>query len=621
MKRFLLLAAILAAAILASCATPPAGVGPAEAAPASAEPAQPLVVTILHVGDTHSKMEPTQVRLTLDIGEGLKDKGVYVELGGFPNLMSAVEALRRQAPNVLFLHSGDMFQGTLYFTQFQGAADTEFWNLMKLDVATLGNHEFDKGPPVLLANLLEKARFTIVSSNVDFNAEPQLQAVKMLPYTVRRLEGQEVGIIGLTTEETPFISSPGNNIVFNQAAFSVQKAADELAARGIDKLIVLSHQGYSEDIELAAAVSGIDLIVGGHSHTLLGDFSAIGVSSAGPYPTLAKGKDGSTVLVVQANEWGKFLGDIQLDFDAGGVVRSWQASPKAVVGRQWFRVYDLPNLAGEPKRVQFAPGSSGAVDIAEYDGKLYAPVASGPQAEAYRQVHAALLDRLASEPTVILVDPHPEGAAKLALYSAGVNQLKGQVIAQAGEDLVRKLNSGTGPIIADGMAWKAGAQVALNNPGGVRININQGPISVATVYELLPFANTLVTLPLKGSDLVQTIEDGADFQISRYGTDPNNAYLYVSGVRFTLELAKPKGQRVTGVEVKTSGGAYAPLDPETVYKVVVNNFMAAGGDRYDTLKGLSGKYDTGFNDAEVFMEYIRDKTLVNLPEVRIRVIR
>ena len=616
MKRLLVLLAILAA--LASCATPPVAVGPESAAPEA--PAQPLVLTILHVGDTHSKMEPSQVRLTLDIGEGLKAKAVYVEQGGFPNVMSAVATLRRQAPNVLFLHSGDMFQGTLYFTQFQGAADTAFWNLMKLDVATLGNHEFDKGPQILLTNLLQKARFTIVSCNLNIDAEPQLQAVKILPYTVRRLEGQEVGIIGLTTVETPFISSPGNNIVFNDAALSVQRAADELAARGVNKLIVLSHQGYTEDLQMAAAVSGIDLIVGGHSHTLLGDFSAIGVGSAGPYPTLAKDKDGATVLVVHANEWGKFLGNLRLDFDAGGVVRSWAASPKAVVGRQWFRVYDLPNLAGEPKRVQFSPDASGAMAIAEYDGKAYAPV-GGPQAEAYRAVHVALLDRLEREPGVILVDPHPEGAAKLAEYAAGVNQLKGQVIAQAGEDLVRKLNSGTGPIIADGMAWKAGAQVALNNPGGVRINVNQGPISVATVYELLPFANTLVTLPLKGPDLVKVIEDGADYQISRYGTDPNNAYIYVSGVRFTLELAKPKGQRVTGVEVRGAGGAYAPIDPNAVYKVVVNNFMAAGGDRYDTLKEAGGKYDTGFNDAEVFMEYIRDKTLVDLPEERIRVIR
>jgi 5'-nucleotidase/UDP-sugar diphosphatase len=617
MKRFWLLSAVLAAGILASCATPRSALNQ-QAAPA---PAQPLALTILHVNDTHSKLEPTQVRLTLDIDEGLKGKAVYAELGGFPNLMSAVQAVRKRSPNVLFLHAGDMFQGTLYFTQFQGAADTDFWNLMKLDVATLGNHEFDKGPSVLLANLLQKAKFTIVSCNVDISAEPQLRPVKLLPYTVKLVQGQEVGIIGLTTPETPFISSPGSNIVFNQAPLSVQRAADELAARGVDKLIVLSHEGYREDIELASEVSGIDLIVGGHSHTLLGDFSAIGLKSAGPYPTLAKARDGATVLVVQADEWGKLLGDLQLDFDAAGVVRSWKASPKAVVGRQWFRVYDLPDLAGEPKRVQFAQDSTGSTVVTEYDGKSYVPVASAPQAEAYGRVHAELLGRLSAEPVVALVDPDPEGAAKLAVYSAGVDQLKGKVIAEAGEDLFRRLNRGTGPIVADGMAWKTGAQVALNNPGGVRININQGPISVATVYELLPFANTLVTLPLKGSDLVRTLEDGVDFQISRYGTDPNNAYIYVSGVRFTLEPGKPKGQRVSGVEVKGPDGKYAPLDPGAVYKVVVNNFMAAGGDRYDTLKEAPGKYDTGFNDAEVFMEYIKGKTLVNIPEERIRVVR
>jgi 5'-nucleotidase len=246
-------------------------------------------------------------------------------------------------------------------------------------------------------------------------------------------------------------------------------------------------------------------------------------------------------------------------------------------------------------------------------------VTSAEQGAAYRGVYDALLKRLGEEPSVLLVDPDPQGAAKLAGYATGVNQLKGQVIAQAGEDLVRKLNSGTGPIIADGMAWKTGARIAINNPGGVRININQGPISVATVYELLPFANTLVTLPLRGSDVEKVLEDGVDFQVSRYGTDPNNPYVYVAGVTFTLEAAKSKGQRIQNVRVKSDSGAYEPIDPEAVYKVVVNNFMAAGGDRYDTLKEASGKYDTGFNDAEVFMEYIKDKTLVNLAEERIEI--
>jgi 5'-nucleotidase/UDP-sugar diphosphatase len=621
MKRMFYLVSVIVATLLVSCATPstPVAEAPltvAEVEPAAAE-ARPLVVTILHVGDTHSKLEPTQVRLTLDIDPTLTGKAVYVELGGFPTLMSAVETLRGRVPNPLFLHSGDMFQGTLYFTQFVGVADTDFWNLMNVEVATLGNHEFDKGPSILQSNLLNLARFTIVSANVDIHAEPELKPVKILPYTIRTLGGQEVGIIGLTTVETPFISSPGKNILFNEGPISVQRAADELSANGIDKIILLSHQGYSEDLALAPLVSGIDVIVGGHSHTLLGDFGAIGLASAGPYPTKAQGKDGAPLLVVHAWEWGKVLGDLEVSFDPQGVVQSWRGSPKAVVGKQWFRVYDVPNMENEPKRVQYALDAAGAVAVTEYDGKKYVPVAAAEQAAAYRGVYDSLLKRLGAEPMVAMVDADPEGAAKLASYAEGVNQLKGQVIAQAGEDLMRKLNSGTGPIIADGMAWKTGAQIAMNNPGGVRININQGPISVATVYELLPFANTLVTLPLKGSDVIKTLEDGVDYQITRYGTDPNNAYVYVSGITFALEVTRPKGERIQDVKVKTPAGVYAPIDQDAIYKVVVNNFMAAGGDRYDTLKEAAGKYDTGFNDAEVFMEYISGKVLVNLPEERI----
>jgi 5'-nucleotidase/UDP-sugar diphosphatase len=528
-----------------------------------------------------------------------------------------VETLRKQAPNSLFLHSGDMFQGTLYFTQYLGTADTDFWNLMKLDVATLGNHEFDKGPAILLNNLLKRATFTIVSANVDVQAEPQLQGVTIQPYTVREFGGQKVGIIGLTTEETPYISSPGKNIVFIGAMISVQNAASELAARGVDKIILLSHQGYSEDLALAPRVSGVDVIVGGHSHTLLGNFSKIGLSSAGPYPTRAVGRDGGKVLVVAANEWGKILGDLQVTFDPKGSIQSWKGAPRAVTGKRFFRIYDLPDLSNEPKRVQFIKDEAGKLAVSEFDGKSYVPVPSAEQETAYRGAYQALLQRLGAEPSVLLVDPDPRGAAKLAEFAAGVNQLKTQMIAQAGEDLVRRLNSGTGPIIADGMAWKTGAQIAMNNPGGVRININQGPISVATVYELLPFANTLVTLPLKGADVVKTLEDGVDFQFSRYGTDPDNPYIYVSGITFTLDLSKPKGERVRNVRVKTGDASYAPIDPQAVYKVVVNNFMAAGGDRYDTLKDASGKYDTGFNDAEVFMEYIKDKVLVNIAEERI----
>jgi len=126
-------------------------------------------------------------------GEAHQVGQVLQQLDGFPNLMSAAQTLRSQAPNPLFLHAGDMFQGTLYFTQFLGAADTDFWNLMKLDVTTLGNHEFDKGPLILLNNLLQPAAFTIVSANLDIAAEPQLKGVRILPYTTRKFHGEEGG--------------------------------------------------------------------------------------------------------------------------------------------------------------------------------------------------------------------------------------------------------------------------------------------------------------------------------------------------------------------------------------------------------------------------------------------
>ncbi|WP_455381293.1 bifunctional metallophosphatase/5'-nucleotidase, partial [Salinispira pacifica] len=589
---------------------------------------EPLTLSIIHVNDTHSKLEPTQVKLVMDIDSTLTGKAVYAELGGFPDLVSALKELRSAGKNPVFLHAGDMFQGTLYFTKYQGRADTDFWNLMRPDAATLGNHEFDKGPAVLQSNLLSLASFPVVSSDIDISRENAIpDKSKVRPFIVLDVGGGKVGVIGLSTPETPFISSPGENIAFLDPAASVQKSVRELEAQGVNKIIVLSHLGYSEDLKLASAVNGVDVIVGGHSHTLLGDFSTIGLSSAGGYPTVVKGSDNGTVLVVQSWEWGKVLGDLDVTFDAEGRVTSYQGAPRAVIGDRFFRIYDIPSRDNVPKRVQFTVGSGNALTINEYDGKSYSvavtddPSARDDQYDLYKQVYDKMIAKLRADAGVLLVGPDTAADAKLAGYSQGVKQLQGQLVATADEDLIRGLNIGTGPIIADGMAWKTKADIALNNPGGVRININQGPVSVATVYELLPFANTLVTMPMTGAQVVGAIEDGVDYQIERYGTDPNNAYVYASGIKFTINLGKKKGERISDVVVKTKDGSYTPIDAAATYNVVVNNFMAAGGDKYDTLKSISKQYDTGFNDAEVFMEYIQGKALRNIPEKRITLIR
>jgi 5'-nucleotidase / UDP-sugar diphosphatase len=609
---------LAALSLVLACTSGPAQAGPADARqPAVAD--KPLNLTILHVNDTHSKFDASLTRLSVDINAGLKARGVYLELGGFPHLASLVDTARARAGASLFLHGGDLFQGTLYFTKFEGAADTDFFNLMKLDAATLGNHEFDRGPDTLNRNLLTAARFSLVDANVDISKEGLIPDKSRLPpYVIKEIGGTKIGLIGLTTTDTVHISSPGKFIAFLDAASAVRKAAAELAGRNVNKIILISHQGYFEDIKLAAALSHVDVIVGGHSHTLVGDFSKVGLNGAGPYPTVAVDMDGKKVLVVQAWEWAKQFGQLEVNFDAAGLVTGWKADPRLVAGNAFMRVYDVPNLKGEVKRVQYSPASAAKPAISEFDGKNWVAVADDPasavdQYDAYKAVQADLLKALAASP-VSLVDAQPAAAEKLAFYGKGVNELRGQVAANAGEDLIRGLNSGSGQIVADGMRIKTGTRIALNNPGGVRTDINQGPISVAAVYELLPFNNTLVTVELKGADVIKAIEDVVDFQIGRYGADPKAAILYVSGVKFSLKMAAPKSERIRDVLVLEADGNYKAIQPAASYPCVVNNYMAAGGDKNDTLKAIGGKYDTRFNDAEAFLEYIKDRTLRNMEE-------
>ena len=579
--------------------------------------AQDFTLTILHVNDTHSKFEPSQTKLTLDLDEQLKAKSVYVELGGFPQAADVINRLRAKEPNPVLVHAGDFVQGSLYFTKYNGVADLLFWNRMKPTAATLGNHEFDKGVPFLLNTWLGQTRFSLVDATVDFSRDPDLAGIAPRPFVVKEVAGQKIGFVGATTPETPFISKPGPTIAFQDPAVPVQKAVAELARQGVDKIILVSHLGYQADLDLVARVAGIDVIVGGHSHTLLGDWKAVGLASKHPYPTVAKDKAGDTTLVVQAWEWAKVVGDLQVTFDAGGRVAAWAGAPVAVVGTSWFRIYDLPNPKGEAKRVQFVQGESG-VDVKEYDGKAYAAVADDLKAH-YLAAYAKLDAALGRQPSLARSAGDPGVNGMLAEFKAGVKELQGTVAAQVGEDMKRTLNQGPGPFIADGMRATTGAQIAITNAGGIRTDLMQGPLTVAQVYEVIPFGDTLVLLKMKGAEVVSALEDGVDFGLKRDGkASPGNPLVYVSGITFDVDPAKPKGSRVANAKVQ-DGAATRPLDPAATYTVVTGSYIANGGDLNATLKAMPGKMDTGLVDAEALLDYVKGKTLRNA-EARIRLV-
>jgi 5'-nucleotidase / UDP-sugar diphosphatase len=169
---------------------------------------------------------------------------------------------------------------------------------------------------------------------------------------------------------------------------------------------------------------------------------------------------------------------------------------------------------------------------------------------------------------------------------------------------VRRRETNLANLIADAMLWKtrqAGATIALQNGGGIRASIPVGNISVGQVFEVLPFGNTLTVLELKGSEILAALENG----VSQWEQTAGRFLSGVAGIRYTFDMARPAGSRVTQVQVQTPTG-FQPLDPNATYRVVTNSFIAAGGDGFAVLRDARGfRVDTGFSDAEVLIEYLR----------------
>ncbi len=271
-------------------------------------------LTILHTNDFHARFEPIS---RFDSGCSADSNAEGKCFGGSARLATAIAAARGRAENSILVDGGDQFQGTLFYTYYKGALAAEMMNRMGYDGMTVGNHEFDDGPEVL-RGFMEAIDFPILMSNADISAEPLL-AGKLAKSTVIVSGGQKIGLIGLTPQDTDELASPGANVSFLDPVTSVQTEVDRLTAEGVNKIVVLSHSGYVVDLKVAAETTGVDVIVGGHSNTLLSNTNERAV---GPYPTMV----GDTA-VVQAYAYGKYLGELNVVFDDAGNVVSALGEP------------------------------------------------------------------------------------------------------------------------------------------------------------------------------------------------------------------------------------------------------------------------------------------------------
>lgn len=266
---------------------------------AAAQDEGTFTLTILHTNDTHAHHAPNPA------GDG-----------GAAWQAAVVDQIRAEGGPVLLLDAGDRFAGTLFHQQYRGQDSVQVMNAIGYDGMTLGNHEFDDGDQVL-ADFIDGVEFPVVTANVDFRGSPAL-AGKVPPAAVIEVAGEQVGIIGLVTADTPIISNPGAGLIFDGDYAAVTQArVDDLTAQGVDKIVLVTHIGLADDIEVAATTRGVDLIVGGHSHSLLGNAYTASVAE---YPVVVEDLDGMPVSIVQAGEHTEYLGRVDLTFDAAGVV-------------------------------------------------------------------------------------------------------------------------------------------------------------------------------------------------------------------------------------------------------------------------------------------------------------
>ncbi len=271
-------------------------------------------LTILHTNDFHDRFEPIN---KYDSGCNEEDNAAGECFGGMARMVTAIEDAKARHDTYLLVDAGDQFQGTLFYQYYKGQTAAEFMNQLGYDAMAVGNHEFDDGPEALL-EFAKLASFPVLMSNADLSGEPELAEV-IEKSVVLEKDGERIGVIGLTPINNDELASPGPNIVFTDPSPAVQAEVDKLEADGVNKIILLSHSGYPTDLVIALNTSGVDVIVGGHSNTLLSNSDE---DASGPYPDVVNG-----VAIVQAYAYGKYLGELNVTFDDDGNVTETSGDP------------------------------------------------------------------------------------------------------------------------------------------------------------------------------------------------------------------------------------------------------------------------------------------------------
>jgi 5'-nucleotidase/UDP-sugar diphosphatase len=503
-------------------------------APSVPDKDKTYAITILHTNDHHGRFWQNR-------------NGEY----GMAARKTVIDGIRAEVAAAggysLLLDGGDVNTGVPESDLQDAVPDFKGMNLLGYDAMAVGNHEFDKSPAVL-AMQRKLAAFPMLSANIYRNGERMFDAYKLF-----NLGGVRVAVMGLTTEDTHKLGNPDNmqGLDFRSPIQEAAKLVPELRGKA-DVVIAATHMGHYEngrhgvqapgDVEMARAVGGLDLVVGGHTQNpaCMKTENVLDTSYVPGTPCQPERQNGT--WIVQAHEWGKYVGRADFQYRNGS-----------------FTLVKYALIPVNLKRsVQAADGSSTLVHYT-------APIAENPD-------------------MLTLLKPYQDyGQAKLLV---DVGSADG--VFEGDRTYVRKRQTNLGMLIGRAMMEKTRADFAVVNSGGIRDSLPAGNLTYKDILQVQPFGNTLCTLTLTGREVLDYLGLVAKMNPGSGG------FAHLSGV----ELITANGVLLQA----RIGGAF--VESAKTYTMAFNSFTAAGGDGYPVRTAHPGFVNTGFVDAEVLRGYI-----------------
>jgi len=523
-RRAALQSLALAGVALAAACTAPGGVAPDT----------PVAITVLHTNDHH--------------GRFWKNADGEYGMAARKTLIDEIRAeVAARGGHTLLLDGGDVNTGVPESDLQDAEPDFKGMNRLGYDAMAVGNHEFDK-PLAVLEKQRGWVNFPMLSANIYKDGQRLFK-----PYTTFRLGPVKVAVMGLTTDDTWKLANPDNlkGIQFRKPADEARALMPELKSQA-DVVIGLTHMGHyvnglsggnaPGDVEMARAVKGFDLIVGGHSQNPV-CMKAENVVDTSYVPGGECRPDRQNgAWIVQAHEWGKYLGRADFQYRNGTfTLVKYQLIPvnlkKTVTGAD-----------GKPRKVNHTR------EITEDAGML---AFLQPFQDAGQQALSVVVGR----------------------SDAGLN---------GDRSIVRRQPTDLGVLVAQAMMGRAKADFAVMNSGGIRDSLPAGEISYKDVLKVLPFSSTLGVVAFTGREALAYLDAAAKMAPGA------GAFAQFAGVQLVIEGGAVASAQIAG----------KPIDPAATYRMAINSFMAAGGDGYPRLKDHAGYVDTGFVDADMLKDFI-----------------